>query len=121
MSLIGLRPQTHRCFKAFDAQTQKIISKVRPGLSGMGSIVFRNEELMLDDSADSIYFYDSVIAPYKGIIEQWYVKKRGVKIYCQLIYLTVIYVFFPNSLLAWKLFPDLPKPPDELKNYFKEN
>ena len=44
MSIIGPRPQTRRCFDAFPVRSQAAIVKVRPGLSGIGSIVFRDEE-----------------------------------------------------------------------------
>ena len=44
MSIIGPRPQTQRCFDAFPKGSQNEIIKVRPGLSGIGSIVFRAEE-----------------------------------------------------------------------------
>ena len=48
MSFIGPRPQTKRCFDAFPPQSQKVIGLVPPGLSGIGSIVFRNEDKMLE-------------------------------------------------------------------------
>lgn len=44
MSIIGPRPQTQRCFDAFPARSQEEIVRVRPGLSGIGSIIFRDEE-----------------------------------------------------------------------------
>ena len=40
MSIIGPRPQTRRCFDAYPLSSQNEIIKVRPGLSGIGSIVF---------------------------------------------------------------------------------
>ena len=47
MSIIGPRPQTDRCFFAFPESSQKIIITVKPGLSGLGSIVFRDEEQIM--------------------------------------------------------------------------
>ena len=85
---------------------------------GIGSIIFRDEELMLGLAHNSIHFYDNIVAPYKGMLEQWYVRKKGTKIYCYLIFLTIVCVMNPSSSLAWKLFSDLPKPPNELINYF---
>jgi len=64
MSLIGPRPQTRRCFLAFPNEAQLAILKVKPGLSGIGSIVFRDEESLLDDKRDRLSFYDYVIGPY---------------------------------------------------------
>ena len=51
MSFIGPRPQTQRCFAAYPTSSQKVIMQVRPGLSGVGSIFFRNEEDMLGNSS----------------------------------------------------------------------
>ena len=50
MSIIGPRPQTRRCFDAFPAKSQNEIMKVRPGLSGVGSIIFRQEEDLMNGS-----------------------------------------------------------------------
>ncbi|MBE2258147.1 MAG: sugar transferase, partial [Rhodobacteraceae bacterium] len=52
MSIVGPRPQTQRCFDAFPNDVQEAIVKVRPGLSGIGSIVFRNEESLLHGEVD---------------------------------------------------------------------
>src|SRR5690606_21753019 len=41
MSIVGPRPQTRRCFDAFPEDSKRAIVRVRPGLSGVGSIVFR--------------------------------------------------------------------------------
>lgn len=115
MSIIGPRPQTQRCFDAFPSQIQKTIIKVRPGLSGIGSIIFRNEEDMLHVQKDASNFYDSVIAPYKGKLEEWYVANQGLLTYFALIFLTVWVVLFSNATLVWKLFQKLPKPPEDLR------
>ena len=40
MSIVGPRPQTQRCFDGFPKISQSEIIKVRPGLSGIGSIIF---------------------------------------------------------------------------------
>jgi lipopolysaccharide/colanic/teichoic acid biosynthesis glycosyltransferase len=117
MSLIGPRPQTRRCFLAFPNEAQLAILKVRPGLSGIGSIVFRDEESLLDDKKDRIYFYDNVIAPYKGKLEEWYVEHQDLGTYFKLIAITIWVVIFSDSKIYKKVFKDLPKPPKELEGY----
>lgn len=116
MSIIGPRPQTRRCFDAFPPASQAEIIKVRPGLSGVGSIVFRDEEELMHASAEPERFYDEVIMPYKGRLEEWYVAHRGVWIYLAAIFTTAWVVLFPKSRLAWTLFPGLPPPPESLAN-----
>lgn len=114
MSIIGPRPQTRRCFDAFPPESQAQIIRVRPGLSGIGSIVFRDEEELMHASADPERFYDEVIMPYKGKLEEWYVAHQGVMTYLAGIFATAWTVLFPRSRLVWKLFPELPRPPEAL-------
>lgn len=97
MSIIGPRPQDKRCFDAFPESKWKIICSVRPGLSGIGSIVFRNEEEMLADPYNSEKIYDDVIMPYKAELEEWYTYNNSLLNYFKLIILTVIVVLLPRG------------------------
>jgi lipopolysaccharide/colanic/teichoic acid biosynthesis glycosyltransferase len=114
MSIVGPRPQTPRCFAAFPQEAQNRIAQVRPGLSGIGSIIFRGEEAILEHAADPETFYDKVIMPYKGEIEQWYIQNRTMKNYFFVIVTTIWIILFPKSKMAWNLFKGLPKPPANL-------
>ena len=116
MSVIGPRPQTQRCFDAFPRDMQKIIVQVKPGLSGIGPIVFRGEENILEGRIGTVDFYDNVIAPYKGHVEAWYIEKHTMSTYFLLILITVWVVIFPKSSLVWRMFLDLPTPPNELRD-----
>jgi lipopolysaccharide/colanic/teichoic acid biosynthesis glycosyltransferase len=115
MSVIGPRPQTQRCFDAFPLSAQNEIKKVRPGLSGIGSIIFRNEEDMMHANNDPDKFYDEIVMPYKGSLEDWYVSNQSIVSYFSLIGITVWVVLSSNSDLVWAMFQDLPEPPAELK------
>jgi len=114
MSIVGPRPQTPRCFDVFPLEYQNIIKKVRPGLSGLGPVVFRDEENILSEDEASINFYDTVIAPYKGEVESFYVHSQNVVTYFKIILATVWVVLFPKSKIIWRLFPKLPSPPKNL-------
>lgn len=114
MSIIGPRPQTQRCFDAFPPRSQREIIKVRPGLSGIGSIVFRDEEELMNSSVDPDAFYDEIVMPYKGRLEEWYVANQGLRVYLASIFATGWVVLFPSLPIVWRLFPDLPRPPPEL-------
>ena len=114
MSIIGPRPQTRRCFDAFPPESQEAIIRVRPGLSGVGSIVFRNEEDLMHASAEPERLYDGVIMPYKGRLEQWYVLHKGIGTYLACIFATAWVVVFPKSAILRRLFPSLPPPPEGL-------
>ena len=117
MSLIGPRPQTLRCFNAFPDKLRDRIVSVRPGLSGLGSIVFRNEELMLRDAENSELLYDTVIMPYKGKLEAWYATHNSLKLYFILILSTVYVVFTGKIILGKPVKSSLPFAPNSLVNY----
>lgn len=117
MSVIGPRPQTQRCFDVFLPTSKEAIISVRPGLSGVGSIVFRDEESMLEGSGDMRVFYDEVIAPYKGLLEEWYVQNQSLRTYAVCIFVTLWAVIHPESKIVWRAFPTLPKPPSSLAQY----
>jgi lipopolysaccharide/colanic/teichoic acid biosynthesis glycosyltransferase len=114
MSVVGPRPQTLRCFEAFPTDVQNQIIKVRPGLSGIGSIIFRDEESLLHNAKDPLSYYDNLIAPYKGELEKWFINNQSLTNYFLIIFMTVWVVLFSKSRIVWKVFPSLPKPPKEL-------
>ena len=116
MSLIGPRPLTLRNFDLYSDTTKDVIKRVRPGLSGVGSIIFRREEDIMYGATGSVEFYDSVIAPYKGTLEEWFVCNKGLYIYFMAIFTTVWVIAFPKTNIAWIVFKGLPEPPEELKS-----
>ena len=121
MSIVGPRPQTVRCFDVFPENLKPTITKIRPGLSGLGPIVFRDEENILAENEESVEYYDQVIAPYKGEIEAYYTEITGIYSYLKIIFLTLWVVVFPKSSLVWKVFPNIPVPPDSLKKFLNYN
>ena len=119
MSVIGPRPQTQRCFDAFPDDMKDTIASVVPGLSGVGSIVFRDEEEMMDGANDPNNFYDNVIMPYKGALEVWYAGHRNLGTYFGCIFLTVWAVLTRKPSATFSLFKSAPKPPHELQSYIR--
>jgi lipopolysaccharide/colanic/teichoic acid biosynthesis glycosyltransferase len=115
MSVIGPRPLTLQTFGSYSAEIQEIIKKVRPGLSGVGSIIFRAEEELMQGASASVDFYDNVIAPYKGSLEVWFISNKGIYIYFLSIFITIWTVLIPSTNVAWKVFSNLPKPPSDLR------
>lgn len=115
MSLIGPRPLTINTFNSYPVNTKEIIQEVKPGLSGLGSIIFRNEENLMTGITENILFYDNYISPYKGSLEIWFVENKSLYLYFKLILITIWVVMFPSSqVLKWNLFKNLPKPPKDL-------
>jgi lipopolysaccharide/colanic/teichoic acid biosynthesis glycosyltransferase len=115
MSVIGPRPLTAQTFGSYSDSTQSVIKQVRPGLSGVGSIIFCGEEDIMHGATASVDFYNNVIAPYKGALEEWFVSNKSLYIYFMAIFITVWVVLFPKTKVAWAVFKGLPEPPEELK------
>jgi len=118
MSIVGPRPQARKHYELYSKEVKQAIDKVPPGITGIGSVVFRDEESILDQvPKDRDYFHDHIIAPYKGQLEVWWTKNRTVANYLKIIILTVWVLIFPNSQLWKKWFKDVPQPPQELEKY----
>ena len=115
MSVIGPRPLTSQAFENYSDNIKCLIKKVRPGLSGIGSIVFRAEEEIMHGASGSIDFYENVIAPYKGELEEWFVLNKSLYIYFVAIFATAWAVLIPSTKIVWRVFKDLPEPPNDLK------
>lgn len=112
LSIVGPRPQMHVDFEKYSDEVQKKIYNVRPGLTGIGSIVFRDEESLISLAAENENphdFYKRVIAPYKGELELWYHSNRSILLDSQLIFMTAWAIVAPETRLYEKWFKDLPK------------
>ena len=119
MSIVGPRPMVPNTFSDYPIQAQEKLSTVRPGLTGIGSIFFRDEESYLDDNESSKYFYKNIIIPYKSELEQWYIENYGIKIYLLIIFITAWVLIFPTSSILRKFLHGLPEIPLELSDKYK--
>lgn len=114
MSIVGWRPLILKSYDLYSDEVKSHLSTVAPGLSGVGSIIFRDEEKYYQDLPDPMDFYNRVILPYKGQLEIWYVQHKSIVLYFKVIILTVISVLNPKSNLYLKWFKGLPERPVEL-------
>lgn len=117
MSVIGYRPTVKQHFEGYPEECKLVLEKSVPGLSGIGSIVFRNEEEILQNFEDKKSFHQNVIAPYKAALEVWYVQHKSLWLYFKLIFMTVGAVLNPSSNKWRTAFNDLPPVPAELEEY----
>ena len=120
MSVIGPRPLVDKTFAPYAPEVKKRIYNSKPGLSGIGSIVFRSEERLLAaekaKGGDMDAFYMKTVSPYKGALELWYQDHAGVFTDLMLIILTAWVVIRPKSNLVEMVFKDLPEMPEDLRS-----
>lgn len=109
MSMVGPRPLTPEGFSFYSPDVQDEIGKVKPGLTGIGSIVFRDEEQLLGKS-DKPYdqIYREEISPYKGALEKWYIRHQSTWLDIKLLFLTAVAVVKPSSRLHERWLSNLP-------------
>lgn len=112
ISLVGPRPLVDKTFKAYSEEVRKTIYNVKPGLTGIGSIVFRDEEALVSATKlEPHEYYRTVIAPYKGQLEMWYQEHASLLLDLQIIFLTAWVIVFPNSDFPYRTFKSLPEKP----------
>lgn len=113
MAIVGPRPLVPSGDANYGKKTSDIIRSVRPGLTGLGSIMLRDEEAYYSHRDDAAEFYRQVISPYKESLEVWYVNNRNILMDLKLILLTAVCVFFP-AFSPGTLGDDMPCMPNEL-------
>ena len=113
MSIVGPRPLVDKTFEPYPPEVKARVYSVRPGLTGIGSVVFRDEESIITNSPlPPEECYAKVIAPYKGQLELWYLDHYGFWTDFKLIFATAWVVLFPQSRIVGKWFKGLPTSPD---------
>ena len=113
MSVVGPRPVMKVSFQAYPDNVKKVIYDVKPGLTGIGSIIFRDEEELITNvknkGGDIHEFYVNKIYPFKGELEIWYQNHKTFLIDLKIIFVTAWVIFKPTSRIYEKLFKTLPK------------
>lgn len=107
MSIVGPRPLMEVSFKLYPEEVQKVIYNCRPGMTGIGSLIFRDEEKIVSEAADPKAMY-AAIYPYKGALELWYQKHASLYTDFMIIFLTAWSILSPGNTLVNKVFKDLP-------------
>jgi len=110
MSIVGPRPLVDKTFNAYPEHIRNRVYESKPGITGIGSIVFRDEEELISNTTLPPHeFYEKVIAPYKGALELWYNKRKSFGLDLMIIFITGWVILFPKSRLMYKVFKDLPE------------
>lgn len=112
MSFVGPRPVMQKSFDQYPKEVQEVIYNVTPGITGVGSIIFRDEEELMTkikkEGKDPWDYYKNIIYPYKGEVEVWYQKNQSFFLDFMILFLTAWAIMFPDSDLHFKVFKDMP-------------
>ncbi len=113
MSLVGPRPLMPVSFEYYPQQVQHVVYNSVPGITGIGSLVFRDEEKLVSEQTEMSHrdFYRYRIYPYKGELEMWYQQHKNLWTDVVIIFLTAYSILFKKNNLVYKVFNDLPVNP----------
>lgn len=114
MSIVGPRPLVKEGYDFYSDKLRKEIYQNTPGVTGIGSIVFRDEEKYLSKVENPKQFYKTHIIPFKGKLELWYRDNMSLYVDFVIIFLTAWLILFPKSNLPKKALSGLPTAPSWL-------
>jgi len=118
MSFVGARPLIPSSFEKYSEDVKNKIYNTRPGITGIGSLIFRDEENLLTEikkaGLEPIIYYRKYIYPYKGALELWYQQNISFTVDFKILFLTFWQILFSGSELTFKVLKDLPERPTTL-------
>ena len=93
MTLVGFRPHTPNALKNYSAEQKIIVTALKPGLTGYGSLQFSDEENMLpEDPDEAMKVYINEVIPAKVDLELQWQSERNLYHYFRVIFLTALKV-----------------------------
>jgi lipopolysaccharide/colanic/teichoic acid biosynthesis glycosyltransferase len=113
MSFVGPRPLVPDGEKNYTEDQARIIRSIRPGITGIGSLILRDEESYYAHRSDAQDFYKNIISPYKASLELWYINNRSFTLNIVIIAATVFAVIAPSWNIK-RFMIGLPDMPNEM-------
>lgn len=95
MSFVGPRPEVEKYVKYYKTEYEYIL-RVRPGITDISSITFRDEEGVLKGKEDPEEYYKSVLLPEKIRFAKEYIEKATFFYDLKLIFKTLCSIFYPS-------------------------
>ncbi len=118
MSFVGPRPLLAASVLKYSKDVQDNIYLNKPGITGLGSVIFRDEEKLVSEvskyGSDPMLYYKEHIYPYKGELEQFYFNNISFLTDFKILFATAWQLIFKQSTIIYKLFPSLPSKPESL-------
>jgi len=100
MSFVGPRPLPQKELSMYELNWAKKIYSMKPGITGLGSLYFYNEEMLLPENKDiAEIFFKEVIIPHKVELELWYAEHRNFILDIKIFIATLLLVFMPSHII----------------------
>lgn len=98
MSLVGPRPEVRKYVEMYRKDYEEIL-KIRPGITDIASLKFRNEEELLKGKENYEEYYAHVILPEKIKLAKEYLKKMSLWFDVKLILKTIFSILYPTHTI----------------------
>jgi lipopolysaccharide/colanic/teichoic acid biosynthesis glycosyltransferase len=95
MSLVGPRPEVPECVQ-LEAPIWQAVLQVRPGVTDLATLLYRDEEKLLGTAVDATALYCETVLPAKLALNLGYLRSRSFWRDLRLIHLTIRYSLFPE-------------------------
>lgn len=89
MILVGPRPDVVTSKVKYTEEQEKVLYSIRPGVTGLASVVYKRENEILDRVENSDKFYEEVVAQEKGKINVQYIHNRNLLLNLKIILATI--------------------------------
>ena len=93
MSIVGPRPEVRKYVDLYTEQ-QKMVLKIRPGITDWASIKYKDENTILEKSRDPETDYINTILPDKIKYNLIFIEKNNVIEYLKIIFVTIWKIIF---------------------------
>jgi lipopolysaccharide/colanic/teichoic acid biosynthesis glycosyltransferase len=96
IALIGPRPEVP-CFVDFSNPLWQSTLKLKPGITGLASLLYREEEILLAQAKDPEQYYRDFLLPDKLRLNLAYARSRTVRSDLSLLWLTLLFSIAPGT------------------------
>ncbi len=90
MSMIGPRPLLKVHAEIYPEDSRRKIYSMKPGLIGIGSLYFHDEDSLLASADNVDLYYKEVVMPKKAELELWYNKNWNILLDLRLLFLSFL-------------------------------
>jgi lipopolysaccharide/colanic/teichoic acid biosynthesis glycosyltransferase len=94
MSVVGPRPEVRKYVELYTLEQQEVL-RVKPGITDWASIVYRDENVILEKSSNPERDYTQLILPDKIRYNLIFIEKRSLTEYFRIIITTFWRIIFP--------------------------
>jgi lipopolysaccharide/colanic/teichoic acid biosynthesis glycosyltransferase len=96
MSLVGPRPEVRKYVELYTLQQQKVL-EIKPGITDWASIIYREENNILEQSINPEADYINIILPDKIKYNLIFIEKYNSTEYLKIIFVTIWKIIYKNK------------------------